>query len=165
MFARSAHWDYNCQDCRQPTFPATRHKGHVKIHACFKHNPEVSLAQATVGWKNKSFVKCWPAAESWQAFFANTFLFHNLARNPLGPKPMIGTTWTSSYGLWNGNTQASIWTSTFALALSCFASSHVFFRRQPFPSHTSSSTLLLLFTDSVCRCVAPLFPFAVLPFT
>ena len=165
MLARSAHRDYNCRDFRQRTFSATRHRDHAKINACFKNNSEVALARAIVGWKTRSVLKCWPAAENWQSFFANTFMFHNLARKPLDPKTMIGTTWTSSYGLWNGNTQASIWTSTFPLALSCFASSHVFFRRQPFPSHTSSSTLLLLFTDSVCRCVAPLFPFAVLPFT
>ena len=138
MLARSAHRDYNCRDFRPRTFPASRHRDHVKIQACFKNNTEVSLARATVGWKNKSFVKCWPAAENWQAFFANTFLFHNHARNPLGPKPMIGTTWTSSYGLWNGNTQASVWTTTFSIALICFACSRVFFRRQSFPFRTSS---------------------------
>ena len=71
---------------------ATRHRDHAKINACFKANSEEAFALVIVGWKNRLVLKCWPAAVNWQGFFANTFMFHDLARKALDPKTMIGTT-------------------------------------------------------------------------
>ena len=140
MLASSAHREYSLFGIKS-TYPLGNLTQRLCENKCL-HWPQIRDRLSTGDrWVEKpispKMLDRRPKFDS--AFRANTFIFHGLARQPLVPKTIIRTTWTLSFGFWNGGTQASVWTTTFPIGLICSAcSSCVFFHGRSFPFRTSS---------------------------